>query len=103
MIEMAAARHQSHRTQHRFRRSCRHLASRALGWAILSYAFVGVYRALYGAHPTVVVRLGTTLAVLCGAGVVLFGGLALGSVLVEGFTTLWRRWLPRLLREERIR
>lgn len=81
----------------RFQRSCRRLANRSFGLAILSYAFVSVYRFLYGADPAVVPRVGTTIAVLGGVGVVLFGGIALVLAVAEWTSEVWQRWHPRVV------
>ena len=74
----------------RFRRRSRRLAQRALGWALLSYVFAQTYSFLYGANPAVVPRLGTTIAVLCGVGVVLFGAPVVVLRFVEWAEEAWR-------------
>lgn len=73
----------------RFQWTCRRLCSRALKWGVLSYAFIGVYGALYGSEPVLVHRLGMTLAVLCAGGFVVFFGLFVVWKLAESVTT-WR-------------
>jgi hypothetical protein len=61
-----------------------------LGWALLSYAVAQTYSFLYGANPAVVPRLGTTIAVLCGVGVVFFGAPVVVLQLVEWADEAWR-------------
>jgi hypothetical protein len=75
----------------RFRRACRHLFSRTLKWAILSYGFVGVYGALYGSGPAVVHHLDTTLVALSAGFAGLFISLVVLTKLVAGVTG----WLHR--------
>ncbi|WP_152420337.1 hypothetical protein [Halococcus thailandensis] len=73
----------------RFRRACRHLFSRGVKWAVLSYGFIAVYGALYGSEPVMVHRLGTTLAALSGG----FAGLFISLVVLSklaGAVTAWR-------------
>ena len=82
--------------QRRYPRTFRQGCIRALKWALLSYAFVRIYLHLYGAHPAIVPRLGTTLAVLCAVGAGVFAVFAVLSVLVEGVSTLWRYCHQRL-------
>jgi hypothetical protein len=96
MSEMTAARRRSHRNQRRFWRNCRRVFVRAVRWAILTYAFVRVYLYLYGAHPAVVPRVGTTLAALCAIGAGLSAGFGIISWVVEWLTGMWQRWVPRL-------
>ena len=81
--------HQRHRRWARFRRACRHLFSRAVKWAVLSYGFIAVYGALYGSDSAIVHRLGATLAALSGG----FAGLFISLVVLSklaGAATAWR-------------
>lgn len=94
-IEMVTRRQRSQRRQ-RFRRNCRVTSGKALSIAILSFAFARIYLHLYGAHPAIIPRLGTTVAVLCVGVAGLFAVFGILSVLTEGVTALWRRWIPRL-------
>jgi hypothetical protein len=87
---MSNPRHRQQRERWaRFRRACRHLFSRALKWAVLSYGFIAVYGALYGSEPAIIHRLGTTLAALSGGFAVLFISLVVLSKLA-GVVTAWR-------------
>ena len=75
MIEMSNASYERRvERQERHQWVFRRLSSRALKWAILSYAFVMVYGMLYGPRPVVVHRLSLSLAVLCGVLTALFAG-----------------------------
>jgi hypothetical protein len=74
--------------QKRHQWAFRRAGSRALKWAILSYAFVRVYGMLYGPPPAVVHRLGISLAVLCGVLTALFAG----SFVVSKLTTKLITW-----------
>ena len=58
-------------------------------WGLFSYAFVVLYAELYGPQPVLVERLGTTLAVLCGAIAACFvaGAVVAGSI---GLLHTWR-------------
>ena len=73
----------------RFQWACRRLCSRAVKWGTLSYAFVGVYSALYGSEPVLVHRLGMTLAALCDGFVGLFVSLVVLTKVAAAVTT-WR-------------
>ena len=88
MIEMSNASYERRiDRQERHQWVFRRLGSRALKWAILSYAFVTVYGMLYGPHPAVVHRLGLSLAVLCVVLTALFVGFFVVSKLVTKLTT----------------
>ncbi|EMA47807.1 hypothetical protein C450_20851 [Halococcus salifodinae DSM 8989] len=88
MIEMSSASYERRiDRQQRHQWVFRRLGSRALKWAILSYAFVTIYGTLYGSHPVVVHRLGISLAALCGVLTALFAGLFVVSKLTTKFTT----------------
>jgi polyferredoxin len=75
----------------RFRRACSHLFSHALKWAVLSYGFITVYGALYGSEPTMVHRLGMTLATLSGG----FAGLFISLVVLTKVAVEVSGWFHR--------
>ena len=75
----------------RFRRACRHLFSRAVKGAVLSYGFIAVYGTLYGSEPAMVHRLGTTLAALSGGFAGLFISLVVLSKLAGAVTACRHR------------
>lgn len=73
----------------RMRRVFWRSTTRMGAWGLFSYAFVFVYVELYGSQPVLVERLGTTLAVLCGAIAAWFfaGAVVVGSI---GLLHTWR-------------
>ena len=87
---------QRHRRWARFRRACRHLFSRGVKWAVLSYGFIAVYGALYGSVPAMVHRLGTTLAALSGG----FASLFISLVVLSKFAGAVTAWRHRRRRAE---
>jgi hypothetical protein len=79
------------REYQRRKRNLQHGWSHALKWAILSYGFISVYGALYGSAPTLVHRLGMTLAVLSGCIAAVFGAFWV----VVTVSAVVRRWMQR--------